>query len=524
MTVEINNAGALRAPGLINITEIDGLPLAANVSTIKFTNTSVTNYDPITGSVDVTTGVGGGGDTSSNTGVSVDGEAVLFSGTGGKTIKRSTLTGVLKSASGVLQAATPNTDYAPATTGTSILKALSGGFTNAAAGSDYLAPPSGTSILMANSGGALVDAVAGTHYLTPSGNGSQLTNMTKSQVGLSNVDNTSDANKPVSTAQQTTLAPKASPSFTGDIRALFLGNENLILDAKTNTRQITLGVFRIEHRAGIDGTRPITLDIDSNGYGNTRAMVINYLANGVGAGHESHLHEIIIDTDGSTGGNIQAMSVSKVGTGSVNVAALEALPDVHVLTQNTGVPINLTQSWKLSSAVYTDVTAAFTNGSNIELFTLDDDYVICGYDTQFGQIDIDLSIGASNTISAVFEYSTGVGTWATFTPSDGTNGFTKSGTIMWSSLVGWVAATVNGVSKFYIRIQRTRNALTTSPVEESIKISSTVNFGWDKNADVSVRKLKASGLPEYADRSAAQTGGLTTGQFYQTTAGVLMIV
>jgi len=38
----------------------------------------------------------------------------------------------------------------------------------------------------------------------------------KAMVGLGNVDNTSDANKPVSTAQANTLAPKASPIFTGE--------------------------------------------------------------------------------------------------------------------------------------------------------------------------------------------------------------------------------------------------------------------------------------------------------------------
>jgi hypothetical protein len=44
--------------------------------------------------------------------------------------------------------------------------------------------------------------------------------VTKSMVGLSNVDNTSDANKPVSTAAQTALdlkAPLASPTFTGTV-------------------------------------------------------------------------------------------------------------------------------------------------------------------------------------------------------------------------------------------------------------------------------------------------------------------
>ena len=39
--------------------------------------------------------------------------------------------------------------------------------------------------------------------------------ITKAMVGLGNVDNTSDANKPVSTAQANTLAPKVNPTFSG---------------------------------------------------------------------------------------------------------------------------------------------------------------------------------------------------------------------------------------------------------------------------------------------------------------------
>jgi len=39
--------------------------------------------------------------------------------------------------------------------------------------------------------------------------------VTKTDVGLSNVDNTTDLEKPVSTAQAIALAPKASPTFTG---------------------------------------------------------------------------------------------------------------------------------------------------------------------------------------------------------------------------------------------------------------------------------------------------------------------
>ena len=61
--------------------------------------------------------VSGTGDFSSNTATSVDSEIILFSGTGGKTGKRATTTGILKGTSGVLSAATAGTDYyAPGST------------------------------------------------------------------------------------------------------------------------------------------------------------------------------------------------------------------------------------------------------------------------------------------------------------------------------------------------------------------------------------------------------------------------
>lgn len=56
--------------------------------------------------------------------------------------------------------------------------------------------------------------------LQPAGNGGSLTGLTKTQVGLANVENTSDAGKPVSSAQQTALDLKAnlaSPTFTGTV-------------------------------------------------------------------------------------------------------------------------------------------------------------------------------------------------------------------------------------------------------------------------------------------------------------------
>lgn len=83
----------------------------ANVSTSahgltpKLPN-DATKYLDGSGAYTVPAGAGGGGDVSSNTSSSVDGEVALFSGTAGKTIKRASGTGVAHLTSGVLSATT----------------------------------------------------------------------------------------------------------------------------------------------------------------------------------------------------------------------------------------------------------------------------------------------------------------------------------------------------------------------------------------------------------------------------------
>lgn len=69
--------------------------------------------------------------------------------------------------------------------------------------------------------------------LQPTGNGGSLTGLTKAQVGLANADNTSDANKPISTATQTALNGKqASGSYatgTGTANGVNTGDQTITL-------------------------------------------------------------------------------------------------------------------------------------------------------------------------------------------------------------------------------------------------------------------------------------------------------
>lgn len=117
----------------------------------------------------------GSGDFSSNTASSVDGEIVLFSGTGGKTGKRATGTGLAKVTSGVLSTATGGVDYeTPLIFSTGLTR--SGGGVVTVNGEQIIAKITNltTNGLMKTSGGdgTLGIATAGTDYVAPSNLGS----------------------------------------------------------------------------------------------------------------------------------------------------------------------------------------------------------------------------------------------------------------------------------------------------------------------------------------------------------------
>jgi hypothetical protein len=82
--------------------------------------------------------------------------------------------------------------------------------------------------------------------------GGNVIGITKTMVGLGNVDNTSDANKPVSTAQQTALDLKstiASPTFTGIVTT-----PNISVTNTTVSTTTTSGALLVAGGVGIGGS------------------------------------------------------------------------------------------------------------------------------------------------------------------------------------------------------------------------------------------------------------------------------
>ena len=76
--------------------------------------------------------------------------------------------------------------------------------------------------------------------------------ITSSAVGLGNVDNTSDLNKPISTSTQTALnlkAPLNNPTFTGVVNGVFNGN----ITGTATTVPITNNSVEIATTAAVHG-------------------------------------------------------------------------------------------------------------------------------------------------------------------------------------------------------------------------------------------------------------------------------
>lgn len=89
---------------LDGVTQTNGTDYTVSGTTVTFTTAPTTGTEVV--AIYNSAASAGGGDFSSNTSASVDGEVVLFSGTGGKTGKRATGTGIAKLTSGVVSALT----------------------------------------------------------------------------------------------------------------------------------------------------------------------------------------------------------------------------------------------------------------------------------------------------------------------------------------------------------------------------------------------------------------------------------
>jgi hypothetical protein len=119
-----------------------------------------------------------------------------------------------------------------------------------------------------------------------------------------------------------------------------------------------------------------------------------------------------------------------------------------------------------------DETALLILGGagGVAIFVADSDTMTIGSAAKFSGLQFQLDTNASVSIDPLFEYSTGVGTWAAFTPAvDNTNGLTGSNTITWviDDLATWA---VGAGAEFLIRMTRQEAAAITNPIADVVAL------------------------------------------------------
>lgn len=176
-------------------------------------------------------------------------------------------------------------------------------------------------------------------------------------------------------------------------------------------------------------------------------------------------------------------------------------------------------------------------GSVVEVLENDNDYIVLGNDIPFTAIDITLTINASSDVGLVTQYLDGNGFWDTFTPTDNTTGLTGSGSMTWAftDVLNWVPATVNAVeSKYWIRLKRTTDTVTTLPTIEQLQVNTGVRL-YLENLDFATYTDSTS--TETSDSAGDITGAthlaghqvyaiegdVTTGPYFVDSSGAVTI-
>ncbi len=150
--------------------------------------------------------------------------------------------------------------------------------------------------------------------------------ITKSMVGLGNVDNTSDANKPVSTAQQTALDLKAN--LNG---AVFTGTISFSGATVTGLTKTTVGLGNVDNTS--DANKPVStaqqtaLNLKVNLAGDTLTGALNY------ATETSIASAVTTDLSTINSNNVLVTGTSSIsGLGTLPAGSIRQLRFTGILT------------------------------------------------------------------------------------------------------------------------------------------------------------------------------------------------
>ncbi len=205
-----------------------------------------------------------------------------------------------------------------------------------------------------------------------------------------------------------------------------------------------------------------------------------------------------------------ALDVIAVGSTSGEVAAIGAFPGVQVIRQYVGA---------FATPNQTNYAARFPNGgawtAGIDgqtIFVANNDEIYIGSVSTFSELEVIFTTPASKDVRPEFFFYNTALTWIEFFPEDTTNGWQIDGIIEWNStnLTNWKSDfnPGGGGAGYFIKVKRTRSGSLTSPVPTTVKILDPTTYGWDAEADLTVRSFDQIG--DATNKTAISTTGVLT--------------
>jgi hypothetical protein len=278
----------------------------------------------------------------------------------------------------------------------------------------------------------------------------------------------------------------ANASDARDALGIQIGTSGSVLGL-LDTDNTYSGANLFTHIATENDDSALRLEVDAAGFGDVKAIHIDYTTGSVAPTEAEAPVLVCIDETLTTGGTVNAIDVLTTTEGSAEIVGIHTGVGVHPMHHDVGTFGDMDSA--LNKAV--DVLAALSSGGagNISVFVADNDTMTIGDAAKFAEMEIIADTGASGGgIAPIFEYSLAGDTWGTFSPIDGTDGFKHTGIISWeiTDLADWV---VDGNTEFSIRITRTRNGLSTTPILDEVQIAATTIYGWDKNGVITAAEV-----------------------------------
>ena len=257
-----------------------------------------------------------------------------------------------------------------------------------------------------------------------------------------------------------------------------------------STSVLITGELDIVHTATSADDHALEIDVDAAGFGDIKALDIDYITGAIEAGEDEAIILINIDEINATGGDVFGIEVLATD-GSASVGGLKAGALVHPIHQDSGVFIDPTTG--TDNTPSTDVPNMIDGSSTTltSIFENDNEYILIGNAAAFEEIEFIIPTGSSGAgIKPTFEYSiAGSHLFTEWTPVDGTNGFRNTGIVAWDASDLTSHAINTDTNTFDIKVTRTRNSLSTTPILGYAKTAATTEYLWDKDGNVNIKSL-----------------------------------